>query len=188
MKYLSLLTLAGVLICVAGCASAPRAVVTTPLGPGPAQPSQPGGDGSVVLYTAPQPADVDINTLTWLENNDYGRNAFLVQQAHSDYTIYTSDGQLFKRVANSSGADGKAPAVVELPPSTYRIESEAIDCNATRVPVLLTVVVRPGQTTLANLDGTWTPEVAQGHPLLARLPCGRPIGYSANDNGLATNP
>ena len=37
----------------------------------------------------------------WLWNNDFGKNEFLSEPAHTDYTIYAQNGEVFKHVRNA---------------------------------------------------------------------------------------
>jgi hypothetical protein len=186
MKYASSLALAGAVVCLAGCASAPREVVVTPVGPAPTEMFPDSREGSLVIYSARARADVDINTEEWRYNNDFGRNEFLYERAHSAYNIYSRDGKRVKQVPNARDPNDETPTVVTLPVGSYRVEAEAIDCDDSRVAVLLPVVVRPGQATLAHLEGGWAPEGELGRAPLAKLPCGRPIGWRADEPGFAT--
>jgi hypothetical protein len=188
MKYARVLALAGAAVYLTGCASTPRTVVVTPVGPAPAGVSQKTGDGSLLIFSARARANVDVNTETWLWNNDYGKNAFLYEPAHSDYTIYTRDGYVFKHVANASDPNDDMPAIVTLPAGLYQVEAQAIDCDSSRVNVLMPVVIKPGQTTLAHLEGDWRPEGEYGQTELATLPCGQPIGWRASERGFAGTP
>jgi hypothetical protein len=170
---------------LAGCSSVSKVVVAEPVGPGPMVGSHGSGNGSLMIYSARAPADVDVYTEEWRWNNDFGRNAFLYQAAHSDYTVYTQDGVVFKRVSNGRDSADDAPTVVSLPAGTYRVEAEAVDCSSERVEVMFPVVVEPGQATVANLEGGWIASGAHGQTELARLPCGRAIGWRASEAGFA---
>ena len=44
-----------------------------------------------------------------------------------------------------------------LPAGAYKVEAEAVNCDSSRVTVLMTVVIKPGQTTMAHLEGGWSP-------------------------------
>ena len=104
----------------------------------------------------------------------------------SGYTIYTRDGNVFKWVANARDQNDDTPTVVTLPAGSYRVEAQAINCDSSRVNVLIPVVVKPGQGTLAYLEGGWRPEGDYGQTELARLPCGRAIGWRASEAGFAS--
>ena len=187
MKYINTVALAGAMVWLVGCASAPRVVVVEPVGPGPMAGSEGQGNGSLVVYSARTPADVDVNMETWLVNNDFGKNEFLYEPAHTDYTIYTQNGEVFKHVRNARDMNDDTPKVVTLPAGSYKVEAQALDCDSSRVKVLLTVVVKPGQTTMAHLEGDWNPGVQDKETELATLPCGRIIGWRAPEAGLASN-
>src|ERR1039458_114238 len=187
MKYLSAVSLAGAMVWIAGCASVSHLVVVEPVGPGPTEGSHGTGEGALVIYSARASADVDINTAEWRWNNDFGKNEFLYEPAHSDYTIYAQNGEVFKRVRNARDMNDDTPKVVTLPAGSYKVEAQALDCDSSRVKVLLTVVVKPGQTTTAHLEGDWNPGVQDKETELATLPCGRIIGWRAPEAGLASN-
>jgi hypothetical protein len=187
MKYLSAVSLAGAMLWIAGCASVSNVVVVEPVGPGPTEGSHGMGEGALVIYSARASADMDINTTEWRWNNDFGKNAFLYEPAHSDYTIYAQNGEVFKRVRNARNANDDTPTVVALPAGSYKVEAEAVNCDTDRVKVLMTVVIQPGQTTLANLEGGWSPMGQFQETQVAKLPCGRAIGWRAPEGGYAVN-
>ena len=187
MKYVNTVALAGAVVWLAGCASAPRVVVVEPVGPGPVAGSQAAGDGSLVIYSARMPADVDVNMAEWRFNNDFGKNAFMSEPAHTDYTIYAQNGEVFKHVRNARSVNDETPSVVTLPVGSYKVEAEAVNCDSVPVRVLMTVVIKPGQTTMAHLEGGWNPLSQDSGIELARLPCGRAIGWRAPEAGFATS-
>lgn len=187
MKYLSAVSLAGAMVWLTGCALVSRVVVAEPVGPGPAGGANGTGQGALVIYSARAPADVDINMAEWRWNNDFGRNEFLYEPAHSDYTIYAQNGEVFKRVRNARNANDDTPTVVALPAGAYKVEAEAVNCDKDRVKVLMTVVIEPGQTTLANLEGGWKPMGQYQETQVAKLPCGRAIGWRAPEAGYAVS-
>ena len=187
MKYLTAVSLAGAMLWLAGCASVSNVVVVEPVGPGPTEGSHSTGEGALVIYSARASANVDIITAEWRWNNDFGKNAFLYEPAHSDYTIYAQNGEVFKRVRNARNANDDTPTVVALPAGSYKVEAEAVNCDTDRVKVLMTVVIQPGQTTLANLEGGWSPMGQFQETQVAKLPCGRAIGWRAPEAGFAVN-
>jgi hypothetical protein len=140
----------------------------------------------LAIYSARTPADVDPNMADWRWNNDFGKNDFLYEPAHSDYTIYTQNGEVFKHVRNARDRSDGTPRLVMLPAGAYKVEAEAIDCSSERVKVLMTVVIKPGQTTLAHLQGDWNPPGQYNETELARLPCGRAIGWRVPEAGYAS--
>jgi hypothetical protein len=186
MKYTNILAAVGATVCLVGCASAPRVAVEEPLGPAPTGVARGTGDGSIVIYSAQEPADVNMYEQEWRWNNDFGRNAFMDEPAHSGYTIYTQNGEVFKHVRNARDPNDATPTVVKLPAGSYKVAAEAINCNGNREKVLMNVVVSPGQTTVAHLTGGWNPMGQYGETQLARLPCGRAIGWRASEAGYAS--
>jgi hypothetical protein len=185
MKYLNAVALAGAVVWLAGCASAPRVVVVEPVGPAPTGSAQGQGDGSLVIYSARTMADVDVNVAEWRYNNDFGKNDFLYEPAHTDYTIYAQGGEVLQRVRNARSTNDETPTEVALPPGAYKVEAQALNCDSIPVTVLMTVVIKPGQTTMAHLEGGWNPLSQDNGIELARLPCGRAIGWRAPEAGFA---
>ncbi len=186
MKYTIQFAAIGATILLVGCASAPRVVVDEPLGPAPGGVAKGTGDGSIVIYSARAPAYVDVYQAEWRWNNDFGKNAFLYEPAHGDYTIYSENGEVFKHVRNARDPNDDTPTVVTLPPGTYKVAAEAVNCDGYRVNVLVTVVVKPGQTTLAHLEGDWNPIEPHPESQFAKLPCGRVIGWRSPEAGYAS--
>jgi len=139
----------------------------------------------MVIYSARTTANVDINMEEWRWNDDFGKNAFLYDPAHTDYTIYTPDGEVFKHVRNARGPNDGTPTVVALPAGSYKVEAEGVNCDANRVKVLMAVVVKTGQTTLAHLDGEWNLMGQFKEAEFAKLPCGRIIGWRTPEAGYA---
>ena len=188
MKYVNAVALAGTMVWLVGCASAPRVVVVEPVGPGPVAGSPGVGDGSLVIYSARVSADVDVNEEEWRYNNDFGKNAFLSEPAHSGYTIYGQNGDVFKHVRNARTLNDDVPTAVALPAGSYKVEAEAVNCDSDQVTVLMTVVIKPGETTMAHLEGGWRPGGEVKQTELATLPCGRVIGWRASEAGFASSP
>jgi len=185
MKYAKSVALAAAMVWLVGCASESKVVVTEPLGPAPAGSAQGKGDGSLAIYSAQAPADVGLNEQEWRWNNDFGKNAFLWQAARSDYTIYAQNGEVFQHVRNTRSQDDSTPTLVTLPAGSYQVEAVAINCDGDRVQALMSVVVKPGETTTAHLTGGWRPVGEYNATEFARLPCGRAIGWRASETGLA---
>jgi len=187
MKYAYMAALAGALVGLAGCASAPTVVVNEPVGPGPVAGSPGQGEGSLVIYSARLPANVDVNTEEWLWDNDFGKNEFMSEPAHSSYTIYARNGEVVRHVRNARDMDDVLPTVVALPAGSYTVKAVAVNCDSSLVQVLMTVAIKPGQTTMAHLEGGWNPGGPAEGTELAKLPCGRPIGWRAPESGFAGN-
>jgi hypothetical protein len=173
------------MIGLVGCASAPPVVVVDPVGPGPVAGSQGTGDGSLVVYSARTPGEMDLNRETWLWNNDFGKNEFMDEPAHTDYTIYARNGEVFQRVHNARSVNDGTPTLVTLPAGSYTVEAAAVNCDGDYVRVLMTVVIKTGQTTMAHLEGGWNPGDQATQTELAKLPCGRAVGWRAPESGFA---
>jgi hypothetical protein len=186
MKYIKELALVGAMLGMAGCATTPKVAVSEPVGPAPTQFAEGAGNGSLIIFSAHRRANVDVNMAEWRWNNDFGKNAFLYEPARTGYTIYGKNGQVFKEVRNAIGTSDSTPTVVKLPAGTYQVKAQGINCEATRVQVLMTVVIEPGETTVAHLSGRWQP-MGEHHGLqVARLPCGKAIGWRAPEAGYAS--
>jgi len=68
--------------------------------------------------------------------------------AHSSYTIYTTDGKLFKDVENHISRSDEIPEVVTMPVGSYVIEARSERGGYVRVPV----VIKAGRQTILDLD------------------------------------
>ena len=68
--------------------------------------------------------------------------------AHSSYTIYTTDGKVFKNVENHISRNDEIPEVVALPVGSYTVEARSERDGYVRVPV----VIKAGHRTILNLD------------------------------------
>ncbi len=186
MKYARTVILAGTMVGLVGCASVPKVVVVDPVGPAPTEASQGTGTGSLVIYSARALADVDLNEQEWRRTNDFGRNQFLYEPAHTDYTIYARNGDVVKRVRNAHDPSDETPTVVTLPAGSYKVEAEGINCDGSRVRLLIPVEIGSGQMTLAHLEEGWQPPTEYKETQVARLPCGKIIGWRATGPALAS--
>ena len=72
----------------------------------------------------------------------------LVFNAHSSYSIYTSDGKLFKSVENHLSRSDEIPERVSLPAGSYIVEARSANNGYVR----LRVVIKSGQRTILALD------------------------------------
>jgi hypothetical protein len=114
--------------------------------------------------------------LLW--NNDFGKNEFLYEPAHTDYTIYNEGGRLLKRVRNARDRNDPEPTLVSLPPGRYQIQAEAEDYAGT-LEVRVPVVIQAGRTTVAHLSGGWKPQSQYTRNEVVRLPDGEIAGWLA---------
>ena len=115
----------------------------------------------------------------------YSGGGFAEVLPHTGYVIYAKSGEVFKRVRNARNANDGTPTVVALPAGAYKVEAEAVDCDSDRVKVLMTVVIRLGQATLAHLEGDWNPKGQHKGTEVVNLPCGRAIGWRAPETEIA---
>ncbi len=177
MKYLSASVLGTAMIFLAGCATSSTLTVTNPVGPAPTEHANTAGACSLEVYSARVRAPIDPNKEEFLWNNDFGRNDFLYEPAHTDYTIYTQDGKVFQHVKNARNYEDSQPAVVNLPPGTYRIHTRARDFGWVNVPV----VIEPGKLTVVDVQREPNPveeSVDRGDAVV--LGGERIIGWRAN--------
>jgi hypothetical protein len=88
--------------------------------------------GSLVVYSATDAFD----------------DGDLPYYAHSSYTIYTTDGKIFKNVENHLSRSDEIPEVVTLPVGSYVIEARSESDGYVRVRV----VIKTGRRTIIDLD------------------------------------
>ena len=151
-------TLAGIALTslLLGC-STPVAV--GPVGPNPAALENPARNGRLEVFSALAPR-TEGNNPTWYQ--------------HTDYTVYSQQGKVVKRVDNADGYYSSEPRLVSLPPGKYLVKAEAKDYLSVAVPV----VIDSGRITKVHLDDTWRP-ADNRKTALVTLPGGNPIGWSA---------
>jgi hypothetical protein len=181
MKYAQAIAVSGAILGLAGCASAPKVAVLAPVGPSPAEHSAVMSGGFLQVYSAQRKADIDLVTEEWRWNNDFGKNQFLTEPAHTEYTIYAQDGGVLKRVPNARDADDAEPTLLMLPTGTYKVEAQAEDRREGTVTVTIPVVIQKGQTTVAHLEGDWAPSHQYTDGDVVRLPDGQIAGWRAQE-------
>ena len=188
MKYANSIAAAGALLWLVGCASAPNVAVREPVGPAPTGPVGCLADGQLQVYSARERAPLDGNAEEFVWNNDFGRNDFLYGPARTDYTIFTPDGNLFKRVSNARGSNDEQPTLVTLAAGSYNIEAEAEENNGVTLAAEVPVVIKPGQTTVVHLDRDWKPATSQAdkHAFVQAYD-GRFIGWRVQAEGIANS-
>jgi hypothetical protein len=108
-----------------------------PLSPGPIRP------GNLDYRTELPQGYLKVYTATD-EFDDGG----IPYHAHSSYTIYTTDGKVFKNVENHISRNDEIPEVVALPVGSYTVEARSERDGYVRVPV----VIKAGQRTILDLD------------------------------------
>lgn len=182
MKCASLIVASSTMMCLVGCASPAHLTVSEPVGPAPTAGVIRSGGSQLQVYSAREKAPIDLNKETFLYNNDFGRNDFLYEAAHTDYTIYTDNGKVVEHVKNARNYEDPQPAVVSLPPGNYRIEARARDYGWVTIPV----VIEEHKLTVVNLQRSPNPAVESIDRADAVLLGGnRIVGWRAN---LASHP
>jgi hypothetical protein len=111
------------------------------------------------------------------EFNDGG----LAYYAHSSYTIYATDGKVFKNVENHISRSDEIPEIVALPAGAYMVEARSEKDGYVRVPV----VIKAGQFTVLDLD------LGEGHGRTVTLTLvfapGKTTGWFASSSPVVTS-
>jgi hypothetical protein len=89
-------------------------------------------EGYLLVYSATDPVD----------------DGDLVFNVHSSYSVYTTDGKLFKNVENHISRSDEIPELVSLPVGAYIVGARSANDGYIR----LRVVIKPGQRTTLALD------------------------------------
>jgi hypothetical protein len=186
MQYAGSFALAAATVWLTGCASAPRvATMVDPVGPASSLADSGSGDGLLLVYSAQRPAFVDVGRDEYAPSSASVRGDTRYEAAHTGYTVYSKTGEVIRQVPNATDQDDGTPSIVGLHSGNYRVEAEAVNCDGSRITVVMPVVIRAGQTTEAHLEGGWHPAVPD-NTQLAKLPCGRVIGWRASNPEVAT--
>jgi hypothetical protein len=148
MKCAILIAVNSVAVCLVGCASPAQVTVAEPVGPAPTPAAITSASSELQVYSARERVPFDPNMEAFRFNNDYGRNDFLYEPAHTDYTIYTKAGKVYERVKNARNYEDPQPAIVTLPPGEYRIMAKARDFGWVTIPV----IIEPHKVTMVNLQ------------------------------------
>jgi hypothetical protein len=167
MKNMSLLLGTLLISLIVGCSSTPP-VTMRPMGPSPAGTKRTASGGGLAVYSSLQKESDD--------QSQGSMDPFWYQ--HSDYNIYTVDGQSVEYVSNELGHYSQTPPVVILPPGKYIVEARAVGYLPVRVPV----TIKRGRITFLHLDGVWVPPPGTAQSKLVTLPDGKAAGWSATPN------
>ncbi len=163
-KYMHSIATAGALVWLTGCASPPIALA--PVGPEPfATAAYANGQGGLKVYT---------RTHEYYEDD---QSYF----PHTDYEIYTADGQHLRHVWNHQYYEDERPAVVTLPPGEYVVKAWADFYGLVSVPV----VIKPNETTRVILQPGWKPLGTIAQSDLVQIPNGYFVGWRAGPDSLA---
>jgi hypothetical protein len=174
-KSMTILTAAS--LCAAVCSAAPRVTLLKQVGPDPALPAQNTSEGFLQVYSARERAPIDVNAETYFYNNDFGKNEYLRQDAHTSYAIYALDGRLLQRVRNTTGMNDANPTLVKLAPGVYHVKAEAEDSGEVTQTVTVPVCVEAGRTTTVHLDGKWKTTAPAKDTEMVRLHNGNVVGW-----------
>jgi hypothetical protein len=155
MRYASSIVVSMAVICLAGCASSAPLTVSGPIGPAPTERAKAASGSSLQVYSARVRATVDANMEEFFYDDDFGKNDFLYERAHSDYTICSRDGKVLQHVRNARDLNDPKPAVVPLPPGPYEVKARARDFGLVTIPV----VIEAGKLTMVNLQRGQNPVV-----------------------------
>ena len=159
MKLNTTFFLLGVIPLWASCAMQP--IVLTPVGPGPfVNGASSNGKGDLEVYT---------------ETEEFYEDE-MSYFPHTDYEIYTPDGECLKHVWNHQNHEDEHPATVTLPPGRYVVRAWADLHGLVEVPV----VIRPNETTRVVLQPGWKPGETVPKSDLVQMPNGYFVGWRAD--------
>lgn len=181
MRYAYSFAAASTLFWLVGCVSAPKTALVQPVGPAPTAASTGLKNGSLQVYSAREPSDISLNTVIWFWNDDFGKNDFLYEPAHTDYTIYSRSGKVLEHVRNARDYNDPQPALVAIPPGLYTVEAQAEEEGGGTINLTIPVEVEPGKCTTVHLGGDWKPSGHYRNPEVVRLPDGQIAGWRAPD-------
>ena len=179
MKFVSSVVVSMAVVCLAGCASSAPLTVSGPVGPAPTGSAKAPGGSSLQVYSARERAPLDLNKEEFLWNNDFGKNEFLYEPAHSGYTLCSRDGKVIEHVCNARNPNDPEPAVVPLAPGNYEVKATARGFGVVTIPV----VIEAGKLTRVNLQRGENPVVESVARTNAVLLGGyRIVGWRANSS------
>jgi hypothetical protein len=145
---------------MAGCASVP--ITLAPVGPNPVLRQTGASTGQLEVFSA-------------VEDRTDGSNDEFDWHQHTDYTVWSQQGTLMKRVGNTVGHYAEEPRVVTLPIGSYIVKAQAKDYWEAVVPV----VILGGEITRVYLDNSWTPPEGLPEAEFIYTPNGHSVGWSA---------
>jgi hypothetical protein len=158
---------AGLAVASVACASTRGPLVLGPVGPDEQTIGRPPLTGYLKVYTA-------------TEHHNDGDTYYY---PHSEYSIYSPDNKLVKRVANAISIHDEEPELVELPAGAYILLAPSESYGMVRVKA----IVQPGEQTSVNLEDQTPPahltSTEAGN--LVRLPNGSVVGTRATEPGSA---
>lgn len=152
---------AGLAVASVACASTRGPLVLGPVGPDEQSVGRPPQTGYLKVYTATE------------QHNDGDTYYY----PHSEYSLYSPDNKLVKRVANAISIHDEEPELVELPAGDYIVLAPSEYYGMVRVKA----IVQPGQQTTVNLQYQTPPArlTSADAGNLVRLPNGSVVGTRA---------
>ncbi len=162
--------------CLTGCASS-EVRVAAPLGPRPNVPPATDTLGALQVFTAAQLVAENVNFQEFFAGEPGLKEC--EDLAHSDYTLYSGDGRVLRRVKNASNSQDAEPTLLRLPPGQYQVEAQCEDPDGMRAMVMVPVIIQAGRTTRVHLQAPWSPQASFAQGDLVRMPNGQPVGWNA---------
>jgi hypothetical protein len=147
------------LLGLAGCAPVQPLVVADAVGPLQPLIAESGPHGSMIVYSDTQGPVAD--------PADYS--------PHSDYKLYSADGQLLQTVQNRSATDARQAKTLRLAAGRYTVTAVAPRVGLVSIPV----VVNEDQVTVIDLNREVLPNLLVAGEEWVRLPNGQIIGSRA---------
>ncbi len=175
------IALASSLMCLAGCASAPRIALSEAVGPGPSSPERAAPQGHLEVHSARQREPLASNIGEWRWEYDMGDYAIQYSLTHTGYTILSENGRVLEYVYNARNLTDPQPALVRLPPGRYKVEAQSEEPNGGAATVVLPVLIKRGKTTAVHLAGRWKPAANFHEDEIVRLPHGQIAGWLARE-------
>ena len=103
---------------------------------------------------------------------------FINYYPHTAYTIYATNGRVFRWIANSVVNTDENPTLVRLPAGLYTVRAQDDGYGRVIVPV----AIKGGETTTVHLDARpLPPSEALNATNSVRLPNGRLVGWRAKE-------
>jgi len=156
MKIIAITLGVAIAILLPGCASVP--VPLAPVGPNPVFQATTASTGQLQVFSA-------------LEEHTEGSDSDWYQ--HTDYSIWSKQGTLVKRVDNTIGHYAQEPRLMPLPVGSYLVRARAKDYLLVEVPV----VIQGGETTRVYLDDSWVLPERLPKAEITYTPDGFPVGW-----------
>jgi hypothetical protein len=165
MKSLSMCALSALALAITGCISERDHLVLDAVGPVHASATPKSNEGFLTVYSA-------YDAGAHFYSPRFDRREF------SDYSIFDTNGQLLRKVHNSTDTIIEEPPTISLSPGQYKVIARANGYGDVTVPV----TIERDQQTVLHLEGGGTaPELAGADPSkTVRLPDGCIVGYRSN--------